>query len=51
MENSTVQKRCEVRCKMEQKGKQKIRVQMGEYSRDTEYLEEVGGISCLHNGN
>lgn len=30
MKNSTVQKGCEVRCKMEQKGKQEIRVQMGE---------------------
>lgn len=31
MKNSTVQKRCEVRCKMEveDKGKQEIRVQMG----------------------
>lgn len=29
MKNSTVQKRCEVRRKMERKGKQEIRVQMG----------------------
>lgn len=54
MKNSTVQKRCEVRCKMEEKGKQEIRVQMGSEQKGHGILGGGtwgGGVSCLHNGN
>ena len=50
LKNSRVQKRCEVRCKMEQKGKQEIRVEMGERVAGT-WNSWKGGGSCLHNGN